>query len=104
MASKDLLEGLFDAEREAEDIVEAARAEARRRIEEANASSRREAEETRERALSEARRAEAAEAAAIDAELAERLDAFEKALEGSRLDRIAFDLACGRAIEELYPR
>jgi vacuolar-type H+-ATPase subunit H len=104
MSSNDLLEKLFDVEREAEKIVEAAKAEARKRAESAKSASRALVESAREKALAAAKADESSAKAAIEAEYERSLESFKSALASSNLDRKAFDETCRSAIEELYPR
>jgi hypothetical protein len=104
MSSKDLLEGLFDVEREAEDVVEAARAEARGRVEAARSAARSLAELARAEALAAAKESEAAAAEEIAALYEERLKSFKAGLAASKLDHGRFAEACRAAIRELFPR
>jgi vacuolar-type H+-ATPase subunit H len=104
MSSKDLLEGLFDVEREAEDVVESARAEARRRVEAAKAAARGLAEDARASALSAAKEEEASAKSEVDASYAESLKSFKADLSASRLDHDRFAEACRGAIQRLFPR
>jgi F0F1-type ATP synthase membrane subunit b/b' len=104
MSSKDVLEGLFDVEHEAVEIVEAARAEARRRAETAKSASRALVEEARARALAEAKDREASAANEIDRTYSDAIESFKSSLAAAENDREAFASACRASLDKLFPR
>jgi vacuolar-type H+-ATPase subunit H len=100
MPAKDLLEKLFDAEREAEGIVAEAKAEAGRRSDAAKTSAQRGYTEAYDAAMAKALAAlEASEAAARE-EYRGAIERYREKLESSRLDEAAFISACESALGE----
>ena len=100
MASKDLLEKLFDVEHEAEAIVSEAREEAGRRLDAAKTKAQKYYTEAYDAALAKALATrELSEKAAGD-EYARAVEAYRQQLESSRLDTEAFALACDAALAE----
>lgn len=99
MPSKDLLETLFDVEREAELMVAEARAEAGRRLDAARTRAQRYYAEAYEAAMAKALadRDLAEKAAREDYEAA--LRTYKEKLESSRIDRAAFAAACEAALQ-----
>jgi vacuolar-type H+-ATPase subunit H len=94
MASKDLLEKLFDVEREAEAIVSEAREEAGKRVDAAKTRAQKHYSEAYDSALAEALSARESSEKAARAEYDEAIRAFREKLESSRLDEAAFAAAC----------
>jgi vacuolar-type H+-ATPase subunit H len=98
--TKDLLEKLFDVEREAETMVAEARAEAGRRLDAAKTRAQEYYTEAYDAALAKARasRELSEKAAREDYEAAIR--EYRKKLEASRLGKDAFEDACRSALGE----
>jgi vacuolar-type H+-ATPase subunit H len=100
MPSKDLLEKLFDVEREAEALVAAAREEAGRRLDAAKVRAKTSYAEAYDAALAGALASrEMSEKAARD-EYEAALQTYRKKLEESRLDYESFAAACLSALTE----
>jgi vacuolar-type H+-ATPase subunit H len=100
MPSKDLLEKLFDVEREAEAMVSEAREEADRRVDLAKARAQKSYTEAYDAAMAKALEIrELSEKAARD-EYEAALQTYRKKLECSHLDRDAFTAACASALGE----
>jgi vacuolar-type H+-ATPase subunit H len=99
MPSKDLLEKLFDVEREAEAMVAEAREEAGRRLDAAKTRAQGYYTEAYDAAL--ARALAAREKSDEDArrEYEEAIAAYKRKLEASALDRGAFDAICDAALK-----
>jgi|SRR5208337_3867317 len=100
MASKDLLEKLFDVEHEAEAIVSEAREEAGKRVDAAKTRAQKHYTEAYDAALAEALAARESSEKSARAEYEEAIEAFRAKLESSRLDRVAFVAACETALAE----
>jgi len=99
MPSNDLLEKLFDVEREAEAMIAAAREEAGRRLDAAKTRAQQYYTEAYDAALAKALAGrEKSEQAARDEYQAAIKDYREK-LEASFLDRVSFEQACRVALE-----
>jgi hypothetical protein len=98
MPSKDLLEKLFDVEREAEALVAGAREEAGRRLDAARTKAQRSYTEAYDQALAKAvaERRESEQAARDEYEAA--IVSFRKHLDDSRVDKAAFFSACDAAL------
>ncbi len=101
MSSKDLLERLFEVEREAESIVQAARDEAGRRIDAAKTQAQRSYSEAYDAALKTAISAREASEASARAEYQAAIDCYRRQLESSRVDVGAFRRACDEALGEV---
>ena len=100
MPSKDLLENLFDVEREAEAVVSEAREEADRRLDSAKARAQKSYTEAYDTAMAKALEIrELSEKAARD-EYEAALQTYRKKLESSDLDRDAFAAVCASALGE----
>jgi vacuolar-type H+-ATPase subunit H len=100
MPSKDLLEKLFDVEREAEALVSEAREEAGRRVDAAKTRAQQYYTEAYDAAMAKASaERERSEKAAREAYEA-AIQAYQKRLDTSRLDREAFASACDDALGE----
>lgn len=100
MPSKDLLEKLFDVEREAEEMVAEARAEAGRRLDIAKTRAQKYYTEAYDAALAKALAArESSEKAARD-EYDASIQSYRQKLEASKLDRESFAAACAAALGE----
>ena len=104
MPSKDLLEKLFDVEREAEALAADASAEAGRRIDAARTRAQRLYAEAYESAMAKALadRELAEKAAREDYEAA--LRSYRRKLESSRIDERAFAAACAAAIAAILEK
>jgi vacuolar-type H+-ATPase subunit H len=100
MASMDLLGKLFDAEREAEALVAAAREEAGRRRDLAKARARQRYGEAYEDAMAKAIAIKARSEEAAKAEYEAAITDFRERLESSRVDLATFNAACEAALEE----
>jgi vacuolar-type H+-ATPase subunit H len=100
MASKDLLEKLFDVEHEAEAIVSAAREEAGRRVDAAKTRAQKYYTEAYDAALKKALAAREDSERAARADYEEAIETFRAKIEGSRLDEAAFAAACAAALAE----
>jgi vacuolar-type H+-ATPase subunit H len=100
MPSRDLLEKLFDVEREAELMVSEARAEAGRRLDAAKARAQKYYTEAYDAALAKAleSRERAEESARAEYEAAIR--SYRERLDSSTLDRPGFETACASALGE----
>lgn len=101
MTSKDLLENLFDVEREAEEMVAEARAEAGRRLDAARTKAQKYYTEAYDAALAKALAArEQSDKKARD-DYAEAIRDYRERLESSRLDGQAFAARCDEALGEI---
>jgi vacuolar-type H+-ATPase subunit H len=101
MPSKDLLEKLFDVEREAEEMVSEARAEAGRRLDGARTKAQKYYTEAYDAALAKALAArEQSDKKARD-DYAEAIRDCRERLESSKLDREAFESRCDEALGEI---
>jgi vacuolar-type H+-ATPase subunit H len=101
MPSKDLLEKLFDVEREAEGLVADARAEAGRRLDAARTKAQRYYTEAYDAALAKALAArEQSDRNARD-EYAAAIRDYREKLESSRLDGQALAAKCDEALGEI---
>ena len=100
MPTKDLLEKLFDVEREAEAIVSDARDEAGRRLDSAKTRAQRHYTEAYDAAKAEALASlESSESSARE-EYRSAIQEYKLGLESSRLDEAAFAALCDSALEE----
>jgi len=100
MPSKDLLEKLFDVEREAEAMVAEARAEAGRRLDAARTRAQKYYTEAYDAALAKALAArEQSDKKARD-DYAGAIKEYGERLRASKLDSRAFDAVCDEAIGE----
>jgi vacuolar-type H+-ATPase subunit H len=98
MPSKDLLEKLFDVEREAEAMVSEALAEAGRRVDAAKTLAQENYTRAYDTALAKALAAREQSEASARAEYDAAIEAYRKKLESSRLDLSAFAAACEAAM------
>lgn len=98
MASTDLLEKLFDVEREAESIVARARDEADRLLDSAKVMAQRLYTEAYDAALAKALAAREESEKAAKADYESAIETFRAKLAASRLDRAAFAAACEEAL------
>ncbi|HTX71725.1 MAG TPA: hypothetical protein VMC79_02780 [Rectinemataceae bacterium] len=103
MASRDILDQLFEVERQAEALVEAARAEVDTLAGEAKETERLRSAAAIEKANAEASAARLASRAAAEDECRRLLDAYRARIESLPVDRDAFRERCDRALEELFP-
>ena len=103
MASKDLLEKLFEVEHEAEAMVSEAREEAGRRVDAAKTRAQGYYTEAYDAALAKALASRASSERASREEYDRAIADFRASLEGSRLDGEAFERACASALEAAYP-
>jgi vacuolar-type H+-ATPase subunit H len=99
MPSKDLLEKLFDVEREAEAMVSEALAEAGRRVDAAKTLAQENYTRAYDAALAEALAAREISESAARAEYDAAIEAYRKKLEFTRLDAGAFTAACEAAMK-----
>jgi vacuolar-type H+-ATPase subunit H len=98
MPSRDLLEKLFDVEREAEAMVAEAREDAGRRLDAAKTRAQRSYGETYEAAMAKAIASRELSEKAAREEYESAIRAYREKLEGSRIDPRAFDAACEAAL------
>jgi vacuolar-type H+-ATPase subunit H len=100
MPSKDLLEKLFDVEREAEAMVSEAREEAGRRLDAAKTSAQASYTEAYDAALAKARASVELSEEAARREYEAAIRSYRERLDSSRLDPEAFAAACDAALGE----
>jgi hypothetical protein len=100
MPSKDLLEKLFDVEREAEALVADALAEAGRRVDSAKTLAQEKYTRAYDEAFAKALAVRELSEASARTEYDAAIEAYRKKLESSRLDRVAFAAACDSALSE----
>ncbi len=100
MASKDLLEKLFDVEREAEAMVAEARAEAGRRLDSAKTKAQEYYTQAYDAALAKALAARELSDAKARKEYEDAVADYRRKLEASSIDRGAFDAICDAALGE----
>ncbi len=101
MASKDLLENLFDVERKAEALVSEAREEAGRRVDAAKVRAQKYYSEAYDAALAKAIAAKEGAERAVRADYDAAVEDFRVKLEATRLDATAFAAACESAIAKV---
>ena len=101
MASKDLLEKLFDVEHEAEAMVSEARGEAGRRLDAAKVRAQEFYTQAYDAALAKAIIAREDSEKAAKAEYAAAIESYRSKLETSRLDEVAFAAACEAALGKM---
>ena len=101
MASKDLLEKLFDVEHEAEGIVSGARDEAGKRLDAAKVRAQEYYTEAYDAALAKALSIRESSEKAAKAEYEAAVEAYRVELEASRLDASAFAAACETALAKV---
>jgi vacuolar-type H+-ATPase subunit H len=100
MPSKDLLEKLFDVEREAETLVYEARGEAGRHVDAAKTRAQKHYTEAYDAALARALAVRERSEQAARAEYDAAIESYRKKLESSHLDGEAFATACDAALAE----